>query len=255
MNKSFEKYQEKITCDIRNSAKSDPKKIWNILNRCSEKSRQSDDVSLDELYIYFKVMNEVENYDIEIVINLNENNHGDVLNAPISQAEIENVILILHNDKSSGLDNVTNEYLKNTVYFTILIYVKLFNFIFTKGVVPVSWFVGVITPIFKNKGSSKDPKNYRAFTLMSCLGKVFTGILNNRLASLSDEIGLLSSAQAGFRNSHTTIWRVGLWQTLIENNISGKCFNVIKSLYQNVKSCVSKNGQKSDDFACKVGVR
>jgi hypothetical protein len=52
-----------------------------------------------------------------------------------------------------------------------------------------------------------------------------------------------------------TIWRVGIWQQLIENNISGKCFNVIKSLYQNVKSCVSKNGQKSNYFAGNVGVR
>jgi hypothetical protein len=42
----------------------------------------------------------------------------------------------------------------------IPIYVKLFNFIFDKGVVPVSWSVGAITPIFKNKGSSKDPKNF-----------------------------------------------------------------------------------------------
>jgi hypothetical protein len=47
----------------------------NILNRCSEKNRQSVDVSLDELYNYFKEMNEVENDDIEIVINLNEDNH------------------------------------------------------------------------------------------------------------------------------------------------------------------------------------
>jgi hypothetical protein len=39
---------------------------------------------------------------------------------------------------------------------------------------------------------------------MSCLGKVFTDILNNRLVSLSDEIGLLSSAQIGFRNAHST---------------------------------------------------
>jgi hypothetical protein len=52
-----------------------------------------------------------------------------------------------------------------------------------------------------------------------------------------------------------TIWRVGLWQKLIENNISGKCFNAIKSLHQNVISCVSTNGQKSDYFACNVGVR
>ena len=62
-------------------------------------------------------MNEDESGDIEIVINLNDNNHADVLNAPISQAEIENVILNLHNDKSSGLDNVTNEYFKNTVFY------------------------------------------------------------------------------------------------------------------------------------------
>ena len=40
----------------------------------------------------------------------------------------------------------------------IPIYVKLFNFIFDKGVVPVRWSVGVIAPIFKSKGSSKDQK-------------------------------------------------------------------------------------------------
>jgi Zn-dependent oligopeptidase len=57
-----------------NSANSDPKTFLNVLNRCSEKSRQSVDVSLDELYNYFKEMNEVENDDIEIVINLKENN-------------------------------------------------------------------------------------------------------------------------------------------------------------------------------------
>jgi hypothetical protein len=49
-----------------------------------------------ELYIYFKEMNEVEHDDVEMVINLNENNHDDVLNAPKSQAEIENVILIIN---------------------------------------------------------------------------------------------------------------------------------------------------------------
>ena len=124
--------------------------MWNILNRCSEKSRQSVDVSLNELYNYFKEMNEVENDDIEIVINLNENNHDDVLNAHIAQAQIENVILNLHNGKASGLYNVTNEYLKkNTVYLMIPIYIKLFNFIFDEGVVPVSWSGGVITQMIQ----------------------------------------------------------------------------------------------------------
>jgi hypothetical protein len=67
----------------------------------------------------------------------------------------------------------------------IPIYSKLFNFIFDKGVVPVSWSVGVIAHIFKNKGNSKDPKNYKAFTLMGYLGKIFTGILNNVFVCLA----------------------------------------------------------------------
>jgi Asp-tRNA(Asn)/Glu-tRNA(Gln) amidotransferase C subunit len=46
-------------------------------------------VAFESVVNYFKEMNEVENDDIEIVIYLNEDNHDDVLNAPISQAEIK----------------------------------------------------------------------------------------------------------------------------------------------------------------------
>jgi hypothetical protein len=67
------------------------------------------------------------------------------------------------------------------------------------------------TPLSKIKlnnleyiGIIKYTVSFKYSLLMSYLGKVFTGILNNRLASLSDEIGLLSSAQAGFRNAHST---------------------------------------------------
>ena len=44
-------------------------------------------------------------------------------------------------------------------------------------VVPKSWTIGVINPIFKNKGSTNDPTNYRPVTLLSCLGKLFTNTL------------------------------------------------------------------------------
>jgi hypothetical protein len=51
---------------------------------------------------------------------------------------------------------------------------------------------------------------------MSSLEKIFTGILNNRLASLSDEIGLLTSVQAGFRNAHSTADNIFIWHSLIK---------------------------------------
>ena len=41
------------------------------------------------------------------------------------------------------------------------------------------------------------------------------------------------------------------WYTkMIKNGMNGKCFNVIKSMYQHIKSCVTKNGVNSDFFSC-----
>ena len=39
-----------------------------------------------------------------------------------------------------------------------------------------------------------------------------------------------------------------MWTKMIKNGMNGKCFNVIKSMYQNIKSCVTKNGVNSDFF-------
>jgi hypothetical protein len=48
-------------------------------------------------------------------------------------------------------------------------------------IMPSSWLIGMIKPIYKNKGDKFDPKNYRPITIASCLGKLFTAILNERL--------------------------------------------------------------------------
>ena len=58
------------------------------------------------------------------------------------------------------------------------VYTKLFNLIFDSGVIPESWTVGIIKPIYKNKGDSKLPENYRPITLLSCFRKTF--YLNNK---------------------------------------------------------------------------
>ena len=51
------------------------------------------------------------------------------------------------------------------------------------------------------------------------------------------------------------LWRVGLWQKLLNHNINGKIFRVIVNLYDNVKSSVKLNGELSELFLCNVGVR
>ena len=84
------------------------------------------------------------------------------------------------------------------------IYCKLFNLILNTSKIPNSWSEGIILPIYTNKGSVSEPTSYRPITLVSCLGKTFTAILNNRLSQLSDEIELITEAQTGFKKGYGT---------------------------------------------------
>jgi hypothetical protein len=53
------------------------------------------------------------------------------------------------------------------------------------GIIPESWLTDIIRLVYRNKGKVDDPDNYRAITLISCLGKLFTSVINNRLTFLS----------------------------------------------------------------------
>ena len=50
------------------------------------------------------------------------------------------------------------------------VYVDLFNRVLNSGQIPESWTIGMIMPIYKNKGDKGDFDNYRGITILSCLG-------------------------------------------------------------------------------------
>ena len=72
------------------------------------------------------------------------------------------------------------------------------------GIIPESWLTGIIRLVYRNKGKVDDPDNYRAITLISCLGKLFTSVINNRLTFLSNEFEIISKNQSGFRKGFST---------------------------------------------------
>jgi hypothetical protein len=47
--------------------------------------------------------------------------------------------------------------------------------------------------------------NYRPITIVSCLGKLFTAILNARLNDYTEEFMILKENQSGFRQSYSTL--------------------------------------------------
>ena len=153
----------------------------------------------------------------------------------------------LNNGTAPGEDDIIYKYIKSTVNQFSPIHVDLFNLIISSGIIPDSWLVGIIKPIYKNKGDPNNLDNYRVTCLTSNMGKLFTLILNSRLNKLSDDIGLISGVQGGFRKGYSvqdsllvmhslislylssgkkllcafvdfkkafdTVWRLGLWQT------------------------------------------
>ena len=168
-------------------------------------------------------------------------------------------------------------------------FTKLFNCVLDTGFIPEAWVKGVIIPIYKNKGDSAQTQNYRPITILSCLGKHFTSVLNKRLTNYLEINNLLNQNQAGFRSGFSCqdhiftlyslveilkarrkklfcayvdfsaafdkVHRASLWQKVLNHNINGKIFQVIYNMYSNIKSCVSFKGSFSAYFDCQNGVR
>ena len=95
------------------------------------------------------------------------------------------------------------------------IYVKLFNLIMMSGI-PEDWAIGIIVPIYNNKGNIHDPNNYKGITLLSCICKMFTSILIHRLYEYVENFEILGSEQTGFRHNHSTIDHSFVLYSLIE---------------------------------------
>ena len=146
----------------------------------------------------------------------------------------------------------------------------------------------IILPLYK-KGDRLNVDNYRGITILSCLGKLFTAFVNERLTKFTDKHGIIGPEQAGFRAGFSTmdhvlafkllidlylhkkkrlyvafidyskafdrIDRVCLWDKILSQNVTGKMFQVIFNLYKQAKSCVKVNGSKSEFFPCMTGVR
>ena len=108
---------------------------------------------------------------------------NEEINVPITLEKNRKAVKPLKNNKSSGVDIILNEHIKYSfeLLHMLQLYVTFFNFVFDTRIVPEAWSLGEITPIYNQKGETNDPSNYRPITFLSCMGKLFTAVINNRL--------------------------------------------------------------------------
>ena len=162
------------------------------------------------------------------------------------------------------MDLVTNEFVKCTASVILTFYTNLFDAILDNGEVPEAWTTGIIVPIYKRKGETTDPNNYRGITLVSVLGKVFTKLINTRIDTFLNSNSILLDNQAGFRKNMSTadqvfvlqnlidvflkkgkklfvawvdyekafdkVWRQGLFHKMLKEGISSKIVDIVKAI-------------------------
>ena len=286
-------YFDSLNNKIRVLKKNNSREYWLLLQKSIESKRTASKITLQAFLEHFRKLNEAKDKDqnSESISqgDLETNDQTEVLNVDFDLEEIKIIISKLKNGKSPGLDLLKNEFLRNLPDELNVFICNFFNFILNSGFIPDIWCEGLIMPLYKNKGDIKDPDNYRGITLLSCLGKLFTACISDRISKFMDVNYKLGPEQAGFREGFSTtdhiftlysiiefytnkkgrvycafvdyskafdlIERSSLWLKLLNNDINGKILNVIKSLYVNAKSCVKLDGKISDYFSCCKGVR
>ena len=159
------------------------------------------------------------------------------LNLPFCTDELDTAIKKLKKKKSVSTDLVSNEMLINSNTLLRQLLLKLFNQCLLHGTYP--WNDSITTPLHK-KGCRQNPDNYRAITLGSCLGKLYSSLLLNRLLEFRRQTCPDFPNQLGFRSDAQCSDHLLTLSTIIEKHAKKKgqrvfaCFVDFKKAFDTV---------------------
>ena len=259
-------YWFKQKLNLNSFRSKDPKEFWNRLNM--KPRGKSHNFSKAELSDYFKNLAKANESDEDSVIE-SENfanifqDIDNILNRNFNLQEVKSMIDKLKTNKSAGIDTIISELLKNLDETTLMIILRILNKIFDSGEFPGEWAVGIIVILFK--GSEKtDLNNYRGITLLSVIGKLLVGMLNERLTEFVEKFKIVNENQAGFRKGYRTTDHIFTLFSVINQTINVKkkslyvCFidfkkafdkvyHVLLSVLENRRFCVADFATLSDE--------
>ena len=265
------------------------KEFWEtVQNIIPKKNRTSNQISPELWFAHFKQLLEQDDflfhpqYDDSDDTNLS-------FNRPISIEEVELAVRRLKLKKAAGPDGIISEILKYASTLVVPFFHRYLNKLFDSGTYPDSWCESVILPLYK-KGDVNNPGNYRGISLSNVSSKIYGFIINKRLQTWVEEIGLTGEYQAGFKAGYSTvdhmftllaciqkqfslnrklyaafidfqkcfdtINRNLLWPILLKNGIRGKMFRCIKSMYFCVRARIKcSDGALTQSINCTMGVK
>ena len=286
------KYQHRksiVDTMCENLSSGEKKEYWKMLRKLEKQNDKATYMHEQHLINHFKeILNDPNREEGTRSEPDNVSTPGN-LDQVIVKQELDVATKILRNGKSPGIDTILNEMIIPLVDKYPKLILKLFNGILSNTWICKDWLISLITAIHK-KGPKENPANYRGISLMSCLGKLFLTIINNRLAAFAVERNILSTNQLGFVPSNRTsdphiilnnlvqkychkkkgkmygcfvdfskafdsVPREILLDKLRKCGINGKVFEVIRKIYTEDQASVKFGNKASEPFKTNRGVR
>ena len=168
--------------------------------------RDDPEMAFNELF-YQEILIKKEEFE-----NLSENQqiefsnlefNSDNLNCDIDFQEVSKAI-----DRTKvgkAYLEIPNDVLKNKNAKVLLH--RFFNVCFKSGLNPSDWDYNDIKPVPKPDKDQRDPLQNRCISILCCVAKVYSSILNRRLQIYLENNNILADEQNGFRASRSCIDR------------------------------------------------
>lgn len=206
--------------------------------------------------------------------------------APPTMSEVEAAIRLLRNT-SPGLDGLSAQLLKLGGRPLAEWAHRVITRVWETGKVPLAWKRASLKALYKGKKDRRQADNYRGVTLLDVSGKVFVGVIHQRirhhlcgqlldaqqgfrpgrgtggalfcmrrLAEMAREWGApLHAAFVDFRKAFDSVPREALWRLLLARGVAPKLVELTRELYSGSQACVTADGGTSGWFDMRTGVR
>ncbi|XP_038062349.1 uncharacterized protein LOC119732818 [Patiria miniata] len=204
-----------------------------------------------------------------------------------TQEELSKAIDSLACGKAPGADGITPDIIQLGKP-TLLPHLHDFLCLcWNEGAVPQDMRDAKIVTLYKNKGDRSDCNNYRGISLLSTVGKVFARVALIRLQLLAERV--YPETQCGFRAARSTVdmiftlrqlqekcreqrrplylafvdltkafdlvSRDGLFKLLAKIGCPPKLLSIVTSFYNNMQGSVCCDGETSEAFPIRSGVK
>ncbi|KAI5726940.1 hypothetical protein M8J76_011469 [Diaphorina citri] len=226
----IQKYEEDVISKIMEatgSTKKIKREISNVKASWIHKMKREDgtittnrEEILEEATKYYENLYKNENTQMELETYIEhtgtkENREEFNKRYSIMKEEIDKAIDELKKEKAPGHDCITNELIITGREYLVPKLQEIFNRVMHERTIPEQWSISKIILLYK-KGAREEIGNYRPISLSSCIYKIFTKIIQQKLRKKLDENQ--PQEQAGFRSTFSTIDNL---QTI--NQILEKC--------------------------------